>query len=373
MYNILYIVSNLRNSGTTSQLFNLVTNIDRSLFEISILTLSDEDYNSRLDDFIPYTKAIISLGVTRRQAIFEKRKFQKIIEDICPDIIHTHTFRPDLFAALYIKDKSFVCSTVHSHSNEFFKSTYGRFFGGLATKIHIFALRKIKYRIACSNSISIYLKNIYNIESKVIYNGVMLSKNFNLNRISKSELRKKHGLDINKKILVYVGSLSKLKNVIFLINSFKECDVSDKCQLLLLGEGEMRTLSEQLADDSVIIKGNVDNVEEFLLISDIIVSASESEGLPMAIIEGMNAGLPVLISNIKPHYEILKSNKEAGELFINNNYNDFREKLINIINSDCEEMGMKAKKIVLSKFTAKMMANNYEKEYLKIINGSRLR
>jgi glycosyltransferase involved in cell wall biosynthesis len=366
VYKILYIVSNLRSSGTTSQLFNLVSSLDKSLFKVYILTLSKEDYNSRYDDFTPHSK-ILSLNTSRIGILFAKKKMLNLINEITPDIIHTHCLRADFFGAFFIKNKYKVCNTVHSHSIEYFVYTYGKLLGTIVNKLHMISLKRIKYRISCSYSIANYLKNYYKIESDVVQNGVIVEDMYHFDITKKVNLRKKYSLDEKKILFIYAGGLTKLKNVEFLIDSFKKCDLSDTCQLIMLGDGELRGKCESLADRSITIKGNVDNVKDYLLMGDIIVSASQSEGLPMSIIEGMNSGLPVLLSNISAHYEILMDTKEAGTIFENNNFFDFKNKLMNLIESNLDEKKFKSRETILNNFSSSIMSKKYEKIYLRII------
>lgn len=55
---------------------------------------------------------------------------------------------------------------------------------------------------------------------------------------------------------------------------------------------------------SVVFHGFVDNVVPWLQASDLFVSASASEGMPLAVLEALSCGLPALLSDIPPHREI---------------------------------------------------------------------
>ena len=44
--------------------------------------------------------------------------------------------------------------------------------------------------------------------------------------------------------------------------------------------------------------GKIENVREYLFISDIMIHSSRGEGISNAILEGMYAGLPVIATNV---------------------------------------------------------------------------
>ena len=77
-----------------------------------------------------------------------------------------------------------------------------------------------------------------------------------------------------------------------------------KAQLLVLGDGAERSYLESLSKDGVHFLGSVDNVIEYLQISDVFVSAALSEGLPNTVLEAMACGLQTILSNINPHKEL---------------------------------------------------------------------
>ena len=60
--------------------------------------------------------------------------------------------------------------------------------------------------------------------------------------------------------------------------------------------------------------GHCEDVLPYLRVADFFVSASRSEGLPTAVLEALSCGLPVVLSDIEPHREILELLSDGGEL-----------------------------------------------------------
>lgn len=58
--------------------------------------------------------------------------------------------------------------------------------------------------------------------------------------------------------------------------------------------------------------GKTSNVVEYLQLSDVFISSSESEGLPNGVIEAISCGLKVILSDIPQHKEILQEVPNSG-------------------------------------------------------------
>ena len=90
----------------------------------------------------------------------------------------------------------------------------------------------------------------------------------------------------------------------FLIEAFNRISNRDRGSLIILGDGPLRPILEEVAGDSIFLVGDVHNVSDYLTASDYFVSTSLSEGLPNTVLEALACGLPVIISDIDSHREI---------------------------------------------------------------------
>ena len=82
--------------------------------------------------------------------------------------------------------------------------------------------------------------------------------------------------------------------------------------------------------------GNRDDIPELLSHSDLFVLPSRFEGMPVALLEAMAAGLPVIASNISGSAELIEHGKN-GLLFESENHIDLAEKILFLYNNR-EEM-----------------------------------
>ena len=136
--------------------------------------------------------------------------------------------------------------------------------------------------------------------------------------------------------LLSVGSLSQMYKapdvVLKAVKLLKDTGVY--CKLIWLGDGFYKSLMESLAKDldvfeQVDFMGNVSagKVREHLLVSDIFVLASRTEGLPRAIIEAMAVGLPCVGTNVGGIPELL----ENSALIVKNNPKALADKIKKLI------------------------------------------
>ena len=162
-------------------------------------------------------------------------------------------------------------------------------------------------------------------------------------------LKKQYKLQ-NSKIITCVAEISNRKNQIELINAFAKIKNKEliNLKLLLIGDGGLKDSLETLVNDmdlsgQIIFTGYRPDVNGFLQISDVLVSSSKQEGLPVNIIEAMIHGLPIVASRIRGHVDLL-SEYSNGELYELGNL----DSLINAIN---QSLMKDKKKYDLSKYS----------------------
>ena len=120
-------------------------------------------------------------------------------------------------------------------------------------------------------------------------------------------------------VLVSVGRLNRQKDYGHLIRTFAEVQRQMPARLIILGEGEERSMLEGMVaeldlKDSVALPGFVPNPYAFMKRSAAFVLSSRWEGLPTVLIEALAIGVPVVATDCPSGpYEILKGGA-LGEL-----------------------------------------------------------
>ena len=107
-----------------------------------------------------------------------------------------------------------------------------------------------------------------------------------------------------------VGRLEKVKDPVTLLEAFAAGADGDG-RLLFVGAGALESAvlaraGELGLGDRLLLTGLIPRDEVFgrCAGADVFVSTSHGEGLPVAVMEAMAAGCPVILSNIPPHREL---------------------------------------------------------------------
>jgi glycosyltransferase involved in cell wall biosynthesis len=122
----------------------------------------------------------------------------------------------------------------------------------------------------------------------------------------RSSLRQTLGLPIPATILVFVGRLDRQKDPLLLLEAFRRSmQRHDDLHLVIVGDGALRTrvIDASLADDlrgRITIAGVLPRhkIAEVLRAADLFVLSSAYEGMPIAVLEALATGLPVVSTDV---------------------------------------------------------------------------
>jgi glycosyltransferase involved in cell wall biosynthesis len=97
--------------------------------------------------------------------------------------------------------------------------------------------------------------------------------------------------------------------------------------------------NEAEKDSRVLLPGYVygDELEELYSNAACFVQASDLEGLPLTVLEAQSYGLPVLLSDIAPHREILEFDQPGGRLFRPGDPHDLARRLSELLTAISDE------------------------------------
>lgn len=196
-----------------------------------------------------------------------------------------------------------------------------------------------------------------------IYNAIMP---FDIQHIDRAAVRKKLGLHVDDVFFVAVGRLVYEKGHEFLVEAMstvaRESDhvVAGICGAGPL-QGELTAQIEKLGlNDKVKLLGQWDEIPELLAASDVFVLPSRWEGLPMALLEGMMAGLPVIATQVEGVDEVVQPG-EHGLLVPLESPLELAQAILQLLRSpeDRQRMGKAARERVLSSYTTNRMCESY--------------
>ena len=170
-----------------------------------------------------------------------------------------------------------------------------------------------------------------------------------------------------------VGRLIDIKNPLSILRAFREIGDPD-ARLAFIGNGELEPeLRSAAAQDSrVTLMGEVsrDDVFRFLYTrADVYVSASRGEGLPMAPLEAMASGCPVILSDIAPHREIAEG-CEFIPLFAPDDTATLTREIERFRAMTLDErraVGARCRQVVEEKFSLQGMHDGYDRVYYDLL------
>jgi glycosyltransferase involved in cell wall biosynthesis len=362
----------LGRSGPTNQLFNLIKYLDRTIFDPYLITLSPEPNNSRRTDFEESGIHLFSLNLSRLDGIFfMRKKINPLINEINPDIIHTQGIRADIISSKLPFENMRKVSTIRNFPQHDYIMRYGFLFGSFMCVLHMRCLKKISICVGVSESVAKNLRQRYHIPAVMaIQNGVDTDCYFPRNDIEKKALREKLGLPPKGRIWISIGRLSVRKNPVFLIRVWKKKFGRQPDNILILvGDGELWDKCKDECGDyeNIRLVGRIQNVSEYLQVSDYFFSTATSEGLPNTVLEAMACGLPVLLSDIEPHKEIHNLDNNIGLCYTLGDEADFIKNINLLLQRDINCMSAVTLNLITEKLSATIMSDKYQRLYQNLL------
>lgn len=372
MKKILYIVSTLKRSGPTNQLYNIIKHLDRTQFDPYLISLSPEPIDSRWDDFEALEVELHTLGLSRIAGLFLATKnLNHLIGVMKPDLIHSQGIRGDLLSAGLSIGLPRIC-TVRNIPQQDYRMTYGLLKARWMVGKHRTAMKMMDRCVGVSHAVSENLQANLGVQNTcTIQNGVDTEIYTRATCQDKSALRKELGLPLAGRIWITSGHLNARKDPLFLIDAWKgACDRKSDDSLIFIGsgplDGECWAAAGQYSN--VYLLGRVSNVADYLKASDYFLSASKAEGLPNAVLEALACGLPVLLSDIEPHREIWEMEKSIGDLFLLGDHHSFKCSLAAIVKKERQTLSHAALDLIESRLSAQKMSEDYQIIYKELVN-----
>lgn len=147
--------------------------------------------------------------------------------------------------------------------------------------------------------------------------GVDFSRFDRLPETLRQDMRGEYGFSPETFVLIYGAEFSKRKSQETLIRAMAL--LPEDIALILAGDGALRAECQALASElgleaRILFPGHIRDMGRWYAMADAAVSASRSEGLPFNIMEAMYAGLPLAVSAVKGHVDLIRDG-ETGLLF----------------------------------------------------------
>lgn len=346
-------------------MYNIIKDIDFSLFEVSIITFIPEKGNTRFADFQALPITIYQLcpeHPTNPLSLFVRLKNK--VKQLDPDILHAHCPR-SLYLMTYLPRRYKRVYTIHIYPGLQQKILYGKLKGALVIWLNHYYTSKLDCPIGCAESIADLYKKNKGWTIQAIPNGssypVFESQTVRIE--AQKERRAKLGLTMQYKYFIAIGRFSKEKNMDKIAEAFSRLSMPD-LGLIMIGDGPMLSALKKTYGDKILFTGFKKNVYDYLIAADYYVSASDVEGLANTLLESMSVGLPVVLSDIPSHREVVtKANSQIGFIADQTNVEDIASKMRHIISIDENEAANSLRTTFSTYYTSAVMSKAYQSVY----------
>lgn len=306
---VAYVVTPITFGGAEKVSLNFLRAVDRTRFDLRPILLvrpwEEPPFFAREIHQLGYDYETVPVairpgGADRLRILRVAWRLYSILKRGGFDLVHTHGYFADicgLAVARLLRINGI--STCHGFiDNDRKMSVYNL--------LDRYALRYCKTIIAVSEGIrnELVRSGIRESRIKVIPNAV---ENFaGEGELSYRRHEKRYSLRIepHEHVVGYLGRLSKEKGVRYLIEAVADMQVAgDPVKLLIVGEGPERLPLEQQVrvcglEGMVVFAGFQTDAENWLPAFDSFVLPSLTEGTPMALLEAMAVGVPIIATAV---------------------------------------------------------------------------
>jgi glycosyltransferase involved in cell wall biosynthesis len=358
--NILYLATHLNTGGITSYLLSLGVAMRERGHRVFLAAAGGEMENDLRQsgvDFIPIpikTKSELSPNVVL--SFFQLRARAREM-----DIVHANTRVTQVLAALLGRPYVVTC-------HGFFRRRFSRL-------IYPCWGRRV---IAISAQVKEHLLRDFGVPEKkiaLIPHGIDVGR-FLLQAPS-SKLQAKAVFSLGSgPVIGIIARLSEVKGHIHLLRAFPRLSKEfPAAQLFIVGEGREKERLEQEArglgvPGQIVFLPRTGDTSKALAAMDIFVMPSLQEGLGLALMEAMAAGLPVVASNIGG-IKTLIENENNGVLVEPGRPEELAEAIAALLREPARaaEMGQRARQFIAENFSRAKMARQTEEVYRQCLGA----
>lgn len=307
---VLHYAPGFNSGGIESRLLDWYRNMDRDNIKFYLIKLNNLDDTNNMQEFTKLGGEFYNLVPFSILSFFTFLKsLEKIFKNQSFDIVHVHDPFTGIFVLYYAKKAGIKCRILHSRTTDYLPNERNLQIKRVFKKIS--PILATNY-FSCSYEAGIWgFGKKKNRSFEIIKNGIQLER-FRFSNDIRNTIRNE--LNINNKFVI--GSVSRLstqKNILFLIQVFKELKkVENDSVLVIIGEGSMREtiekrIKEYDIEDSVLLIGEKQNVWEYYMSFDVFISTSYYEGFGTTAIESQATGTPTVLSKGFPKSVVISN------------------------------------------------------------------
>jgi glycosyltransferase involved in cell wall biosynthesis len=278
---VLEILATLKPAGAENVVLSLATRMDRTKFEVAVVSLYDPFPCGLEPQLQSQNVSVWHLGKHRGPDLRIFGRLRRVVQQFQPDVIHSHCYVTRYTTGI---EAPVMVHTVHNLATTEV-GVVGRLF-------HRYAFQRAVRPVAVGGAVADSICRLYGSPPfAIIPNGI------DVQRFWRPEVRQQwrqaNGFRSDDLLVVSVGRLEPQKNPVALANAIARVP---NAHLLFVGQGKLRP--KLSGRERVHLLGVRADIPEVLASADVFALASHWEGLPLAVMEAMAAGLPVAATRV---------------------------------------------------------------------------
>ena len=294
------------------------------------------DYENPTDCVIPYCDTYYDIPFERNPLkpgnMKAYKELKRVIDNGGYNIIHCHTPVGAMLTRLAAKQ-------VRKNGTKVFYTAHGFHFYKGAPAVNWLVYYPVEWWLARYTDVLITINKEDYERAKTFKSGKVCYvpgvgidlKKYNVGYVDKEQKRKEIGVAVDDFVMLSVGELVPRKNhevVIRTLSVLKKADKLEHLKYVICGRGSYEVELKKLAcelnvDEYIRFLGYRTDISEICNSVDLFVFMSYQEGLPVALMEAMACGLPIVCSNIRGSTDLI-DNGVTG-LISNNTAEDLAE------------------------------------------------
>jgi len=368
---ILIFTNSFRIGGSEGQALQLIKHLDRSRFELHVACFDREgplldQLPSDIGEVVEFSLA----GFARLSTVRQAARFITFLRNARIQIVQTFDYYTNVFG-IPLARLAGVPITVGSRRDHGFIRTAGE------VRAERWSLRLAMQVVVNAEAIKRLLvegKNLTTDRILVIQNGLDLSRF----PISHRGLQNPSVFEPHSVVFAVIANLRPEKGHLTFIRAAQlVASACPEARFVLIGDGPMRQKIEDSIGtmglhEKVHLMGAVTNVPLALESVDVVVSSSDTEGFPNAVLEGMAAAKPIVATDAGGTRELVDEGV-TGYLVPVGAVDMLASRMITLCQAPAirGSMGERARSIVEQTFTIENMARRYELLYEKLSEATR--
>ena len=354
--------------GGETHVFDLVKSIDKSKFEVEVLSFTDGPMVQKLNELGIKTHLISTL---KPFDFLVWKQIKNLIKSGKFDIIHAHGTRA-ASNVFYAAKKLHIplIYTVHGWS---FHDGQNSAIRKVREMSEGFLTRRANLTIAVSHSNEQDGKTKFGLKnSTVIFNGIDGEK-FDSIKTNYSEIRKEFQIDSNKTLVGYLVRMTYQKDPLTMIKAIQTVIAKEQnIHFLMVGNGELLEETKYLAKslnlmNYISFSDFRSDIPDILKAIDIYCLPSLWEGMPIGLLEAMAMGKACIATGVDGTKELVETNKN-GILIPKKDENALANAILDLHKNQNKRMqlGENAKNYVKGNFSLQEMVTKIENTYFRL-------